>query len=590
MQIPGDKHALDFRMKAPTFKKMVHRVLDLVEPVLYQHYVKPLPMTDQVRKGHVFSNFPSALYCTDVKFQPSYRPTGRFDEAKYYFCGKHKVYGLKLECSVAYPGVAVALSDHCPDSVSYVTMFFQRSEIHLSMPMKSPTELDMPNNDEGRQFRSVQPKRRPQGGFLTPRELERNGRVSSDRVLVENYFGHPCSLWKIMATTYKWNESKFDRVSRICCALTNANVSWTPLCGKDGRGAAIKCNTELDARDDLKQFRIKSTGAGQVAEWAVWLGKAFEEEPQDLEVLKKRLKTAIQFDTTILNPASRIGKMLDNLMRDLERDDQARSNRLASRSLFNASWSSNSTSHEKTSAPPATAVAAPSVPSKPRRSEGSSGSSSGPPRRAPAPGQDSAKYDRKKATCGESEHGQVGERAQQEGDQASRQRKQSLGREAKIEGIVSVTTTLLDTGSDVTLVTADLMKSLERAGVEVKVISPEPSVIQPNGSSTCPQGRPPSVIQVGHPRHNLWTFGLAWTQGLGGLFLKRGKAPDQPDELLSHSFVKQEVWDVSNVDKWPPQATSAVMTACTVPPPTSKSHMLKTQKASETGGERWLKR
>ncbi|RQM15768.1 hypothetical protein B5M09_009223 [Aphanomyces astaci] len=157
--------------------------------------------------------------------------------------------------------------------------------------------------------------------------------------------------------------------------------------------------------------------------WAVWLGKAFEEEPQDLEVLKKRLKTAIQFDTTILNPASRIGKMLDNLMRDLERDDQA------------------------------------------------------------------AKYDRKKATCGESEHGQVGERAQQEGDQASRQRKQSLGREAKIEGIVSVTTTLLDTGSDVTLVTADLMKSLERAGVEVKVISPEPSVIQPNGSSTCPQAR-----------------------------------------------------------------------------------------------------
>ncbi|RHY45528.1 hypothetical protein DYB34_009506, partial [Aphanomyces astaci] len=156
-------------------------------------------------------------------------------------------------------------------------------------------------------------------------------------------------------------------------------------------------------------------------EWAVWLGKAIEEEPQDLEVLKKRLKTAIQFDTTILNAASRIGKMLDNLMRALERDDQA------------------------------------------------------------------AKYDRKKATCGESEHGQVGERAQQEGDQASKQRKQSLGREAKIEGIVSVTTTLLDTGSDVTLVTADLMKSLERAGVEVKVISPEPSVIQPNGSSTCPQ-------------------------------------------------------------------------------------------------------
>ncbi|RHZ33890.1 hypothetical protein DYB28_000410 [Aphanomyces astaci] len=73
-------------------------------------------------------------------------------------------------------------------------------------------------------------------------------------------------------------------------------------------------------------------------------------------------------------------------------------------------------------------------------------------------------------------------------------------------------------------------------------------------------------------------------------------------ELLSHAFAKQEVWDVSDVDKpsamasvsrrlkWPPQATSAVMTACTAPPPTSKSHLLKTQKASETGGEGWLQR
>ncbi|ETV79833.1 hypothetical protein H257_07049 [Aphanomyces astaci] len=58
-------------------------------------------------------------------------------------------------------------------------------------------------------------------------------------------------------------------------------------------------------------------------EWAAWFSKAFGEEPQDLEVLKKRLTTAIRFDTTILDADSRIGKMLDNLMRALERDDQA---------------------------------------------------------------------------------------------------------------------------------------------------------------------------------------------------------------------------------------------------------------------------
>ncbi|RHY81518.1 hypothetical protein DYB26_002640 [Aphanomyces astaci] len=58
-------------------------------------------------------------------------------------------------------------------------------------------------------------------------------------------------------------------------------------------------------------------------EWATWLSHAFEEEPQDRDVLTKRLTTAIRFDTTILDANSRIDKMLDNLMRALERDDQA---------------------------------------------------------------------------------------------------------------------------------------------------------------------------------------------------------------------------------------------------------------------------
>ncbi|RHY90388.1 hypothetical protein DYB35_012395, partial [Aphanomyces astaci] len=134
--------------------------------------------------------------------------------------------------------------------------------------------------------------------------------------------------------------------------------------------------------------------------------------------------------------------MLDNLMRALERDDQAwvldqegktvvdimvkaikpiglqksvqrqlalqRNKALKSNVYRFVDWLRVHTAgyhlyapveDEKTSAPPATAAAAPSRPSKPGRSEGSVGSSSGPPRRAPAPEQDSAKYERKKATC-----------------------------------------------------------------------------------------------------------------------------------------------------------------------------------------------
>ncbi|KAF0728336.1 hypothetical protein AaE_009450 [Aphanomyces astaci] len=156
----------------------------------------------------------------------------------------------------------------------------------------------------------------------------------------------------------------------------------------------------------------------------------------------------------------------------------------------------------------------------------------------------------------------------------------SLGREAKIEGIVSVTTTLLDTGSDVTLVTAGVMKALERAGVEVKVISPEPSVIQPYGQAPALKVDRQvqfKLVTLDTPCGPLALRGLkAWVDSSSNaaeLLISRAvmeRLGFSEDELLSHAFAKQEVWDVSDVDKWPPQATSAVMTACTVPPPTSK--------------------
>ncbi|KAG9409207.1 hypothetical protein AC1031_019466 [Aphanomyces cochlioides] len=57
-------------------------------------------------------------------------------------------------------------------------------------------------------------------------------------------------------------------------------------------------------------------------EWVAWFKAAFEEDPQDLEVQKKRLQGAIRFDTRILDAESRVGRMLDDLMRSLEHDHQ----------------------------------------------------------------------------------------------------------------------------------------------------------------------------------------------------------------------------------------------------------------------------
>jgi hypothetical protein len=70
---------------------------------------------------------------------------------------------------------------------------------------------------------------------LDHNDIERNRRVSSDRVLVENYFERVCSLWAIMYRTYKWKEKRFDSLSQMCFALTNCHVRSMPLRGEDGK-------------------------------------------------------------------------------------------------------------------------------------------------------------------------------------------------------------------------------------------------------------------------------------------------------------------------------------------------------------------
>ncbi|RHY95755.1 hypothetical protein DYB35_009790 [Aphanomyces astaci] len=112
-------------------------------------YVNPLSITQQVAKGTVFGHYPVALYAIDVNFLPSYHATGGFDEAKHYLSGNHKLFGLKLECSIAYSGVSVDLLDDCPGSVADSKVFMRRKDVHDVMLKASDSELDMPDNDEG---------------------------------------------------------------------------------------------------------------------------------------------------------------------------------------------------------------------------------------------------------------------------------------------------------------------------------------------------------------------------------------------------------------------------------------------------------
>ncbi|KAH9118796.1 hypothetical protein LEN26_011928 [Aphanomyces euteiches] len=248
-----DKHAADFGISLLTFEKMVVRMMGLVKSVLVSQLVTQVYMKNQRESGLSFANHPEVLYATDVKFQPAYRPNGPFLDVKRYFSRKHTLYGYKPEGSVAMPGRYVDVSDHHPGSVSDVTIFMTRINKHRLMLSKTEDDKKMVDiregssafpklwatlQDKGYQgvgdaICSIRPTKKTKNVIVTRQEIERNNRVSSDRVLVENMFGRTCSLWKIAYATFTWSEETYDLVLRLVWALTNFHTSLHPLRAQD---------------------------------------------------------------------------------------------------------------------------------------------------------------------------------------------------------------------------------------------------------------------------------------------------------------------------------------------------------------------
>ena len=68
-------------------------------------------------------------------------------------------------------------------------------------------------------------------------ELRTNRNISSDRIIVENYFGRMCCLWAVMANKWRWDEGQYDKPFKLCMALTNLHIKWHPLRDEDGHSA-----------------------------------------------------------------------------------------------------------------------------------------------------------------------------------------------------------------------------------------------------------------------------------------------------------------------------------------------------------------
>lgn len=126
--------ANQFRLHAATVERIVVRLIKCISVHLYDHFIgkesEKSTMENFRRNNLTFSNTPEALYAVDVRLQHCYRPTGAMENVKKYFSGKHKMYGLKNEFSVAPSGLCIGITPHSPGSVHDITIFKSFLVVH----------------------------------------------------------------------------------------------------------------------------------------------------------------------------------------------------------------------------------------------------------------------------------------------------------------------------------------------------------------------------------------------------------------------------------------------------------------------------
>lgn len=161
-----------------------------------------------------FKNFNGARYATDVTLQHSLRSSGSIEEGKLYFSGKYKLYGYKIEVSVLPNGLTLGFSGHFQGSVADLQIL-QRNRFWHEKELKTTTDekpwedtelladkyprawgliVDKEYQGCAEFMRGISPIKEPPRGSFTISQESFHRKVSSDRIIVKNFFDRLCGL------------------------------------------------------------------------------------------------------------------------------------------------------------------------------------------------------------------------------------------------------------------------------------------------------------------------------------------------------------------------------------------------------------
>lgn len=243
------KHGFDFAtgatvcaLKPGRYADNVHRARGVLLECLRERWwrtrERPTPL--------VQTRFPHAGLLVDTQTVECFRPKARFEEAKAYWDGKNKIYGLKKEVAVraAAPHYCMFSQRARVASVHDYSINKETYETYLEYLRKTDDERNaLPADRESRfwaavldkayvgpasdtpHFRRITPIKNP----TTVADSQHNAAVNPIRVPVEQYFGRMWKAWGALRHPYRFDHAHFDDDYDLLCLLTNELIAATPL-------------------------------------------------------------------------------------------------------------------------------------------------------------------------------------------------------------------------------------------------------------------------------------------------------------------------------------------------------------------------
>ena len=199
----------------------------------------------EISSKRKFYYYPDAIGAVDATVFQILKPS---EDEESYYSGKHGIHCLKVQALVTPDGQCVHLSEAIPGKRHDRILFTQsrlasflasRKEDVNGMNIETHPKILAYSGYQGVQLNEypeiVIPFKHKPKTPLTPEQEEYNRKLSSDRLIVENYFGRLKAYFKILAQPYRGSINSLRAIIRIAFALTNFRIRSDPLRSDKGQ-------------------------------------------------------------------------------------------------------------------------------------------------------------------------------------------------------------------------------------------------------------------------------------------------------------------------------------------------------------------